>query len=393
MSIMNHRLVVVFAFLVPFIGVVAPKGIVIALAVPGFVGLWLWLKDGRPGLPVSGAMVFLMAALAAGAALSSAWALSPSRALFLSLRLAGLALAGVGLLYAVTRIDSDLWRKAEKAFLVGMALGLTALAVGFGYAKTTGTPLWSTSQADPLTTLNNGAVAISLLAWPAFILLWRRGHKRLFAVMALMVYAGFMFLASGAALLAPVMGIMGFVVVWIFRRRGALAVAAVTAVMIMAAPQIVSGTQSFDRLKAVTEGLPPSAEHRMKMWDFTVEKIAEKPLWGWGMDASRSIPQEDRRLGPEIEILPLHPHNAFLQVRLELGIPGAILFAALVGAFFVKVAGGNEDRFSAAVITGAAGAYLTVASVSYGIWQNWWFAFAWILAVLTSLALRPPESG
>ena len=390
MSIINHRLVVVFAFLVPFIGVVAPKGIVIALAVPGFVGLWLWLKDGRPGLPVSGALVFLMAALAVWAVISSAWALSPSRAMSLPLRLAGLALAGVGLLYAVTRLDSEHWRKAEKAFLVGMALGLTALAVGFGYAKMTGTPLWSTSQADPLTTLNTGAVAISLLAWPGFALLWRRGHKRLFCVMALVVYAGFTFLASGAALLAPVMGIMGFQVVWIFRRRGALAIAAVTAVVIMAAPQIVSGPQSFDRLKAVTEELPASAEHRMKIWDFTVEKIDEKPLWGWGMDASRSIPKEDRRLSPEIEILPLHPHNAFLQVRLELGIPGAILFAALVGAFFAKVAGGNEDRFAAAVITGAAGAYLTVASVSYGIWQNWWFAFAWALAVLTAMAVRSP---
>ena len=390
MSIINHRLVVVFAFLVPFIGVVAPKGIVIALAVPGFVGLWLWLKDGRPGLPVSGALVFLMAALAAWAVLSSAWALSPSRAFSLPFRLAGLALAGVGLLYAVTRLDSEHWRKAEKAFLVGMALGLTALAVGFGYAKMTGTPLWSTSQADPLTTLNTGAVAISLLAWPAFALLWRRGHKRLFCVMALVVYAGFTFLASGAALLSPVMGIMGFQVVWIFRRRGALAIAAVTAVVIMAAPQIVSGPQSFDRLKAVTEGLPASAEHRMKIWDFVVEKIDEKPLWGWGMDASRSIPKEDKRLSPEIEILPLHPHNAFLQVRLELGIPGAILFAALVGAFFAKVVGGNEDRFAAAVITGAAGAYLTVASVSYGIWQNWWFAFAWALAVLTAMAVRSP---
>ena len=392
MSIMNHRLVVVFAFLVPFIGVVAPKGIVMALAVPGFVGLWLWLKDGRPGLPVSVAVVFLMAALAAWAALSSAWALSPSRALFLPFRLAGLALAGVGLLYAVTRLDSEHWRKAEKAFLVGMALGLTALAVGFGYAKTTGTPLWSTSQADPLTTLNNGAVTMSLIAWPAFILLWRRGHKWLFAVMALTVSAGFTFLASGAALLAPVVGIMGFVVVWVFRRRGAVVVAVAVAALVLATPQIVSSALTGNKAEEISRKLPTSASHRMKMWAFSVEKIAEKPLWGWGMDASRSIPQEDRRLGPEIEILPLHPHNAFLQVRLELGIPGAILFAALVGAFFAKVVGGNEDRFSAAVITGAAGAYLTVASVSYGIWQNWWFAFAWALAALTSLALRPPES-
>ncbi|MBC8338933.1 MAG: O-antigen ligase family protein, partial [Alphaproteobacteria bacterium] len=114
-----------------------------------------------------------------------------------------------------------------------------------------------------------------------------------------------------------------------------------------------------------------------------------KPLWGWGMDASRAIPQDDRRLAPNMEIMPLHPHNAFLQIRLELGVPGVIITATLVYLFFSGL-GVVGDRFSAAVMTGAGGAYLTVASVSYGIWQNWWLAFAWSLAAMMVMALAPP---
>ena len=121
---------------------------------------------------------------------------------------------------------------------------------------------------------------------------------------------------------------------------------------------------------------------------FVVEKIDEKPFKGWGMNASRFIPQEDRRLLPNMEIMPLHPHNAFLQVRLELGIPGAALVAILIGLFLAGV-GRVNDRFAGAVIAGAGVSYLTVAALSYGVWQNWWVAFAWALAALTSLALSP----
>jgi O-antigen ligase len=107
------------------------------------------------------------------------------------------------------------------------------------------------------------------------------------------------------------------------------------------------------------------------------------------MDASRAIPQEDRRLAPNMEIMPLHPHNALLQVRLELGLPGAALVAAILSILFAKVIGGIGDRTARAFAAGAAGAYLAVAAVSYGMWQNWWMATAWALAALMAVVLRP----
>jgi len=72
-------------------------------------------------------------------------------------------------------------------------------------------------------------------------------------------------------------------------------------------------------------------------------------------------------------------------VRMELGLPGAILVAALVGLLFSGI-GRAGDRFSGAMLAGAVGAYLTVAAISYGVWQNWWVAFAWALAALMLMA-------
>lgn len=384
----SQRLVVLLAFLAPVVGVLASKGMTVLVVVVGMAGLARWAKEEFPWENLNYPLAAALCLLALWSAVTVAWTFHPAKALFLVGRLTVLVAAGAGVLYACARLDGIYRRAAENALLAGIALGLGALAVGFAYAKTTGDSLWTTYFNDPLTTLNNGAVTISLLAWPVFAVLWQRGHKVCFIVSSLAVYGGFSFLASAAALAAPLAGLTAFFVVRFWGRRGALVVGAVVAALILASPQIVSSTLSGERAEEISRELPPSALHRMKIWSFVVEKIEEKPLWGWGMDASRSIPKEARRLGLYTEILPLHPHNAFLQVRLELGIPGAIIAAALAAAFFSIVAGHPAVPWTGAVIAGAGGAYLAVAALSYGVWQNWWVSFAWTLAALTTMVLN-----
>lgn len=389
-AILSQRLVFLFAFFAGPVGGLAPKGMTVLVVVAGLAGLARWAHEGFPKpfghYPLAG----VLAVLAIWAAASSAWSIEPAKALMLVARLVGVVLTGAGLLFAVSRLDAVYHRRAENGLLAGVAVALVVLAVGFLYAKLTGDSLWGSYFFDPLTTLNNGAVAISLLAWPAMAVAWRRNRTGAILV-AVLAYFGFMFLSSGAALLAPVFGFAGFVVVWFRGRQGALALGIVAAILIITAPQVVTFSLSNEKVKEIAADIPPSARHRLAMWSFAVEKIDEKPLKGWGMDASRFIPQEDRRLLPNMELMPLHPHNAYLQVRLELGVPGAILVATLAWLFFGGVAR-VDDRSAGAVLAGAGVSYLTVAALSYGVWQNWWVAFAWALAALTSLALRPSSS-
>ncbi|MDA1090502.1 MAG: O-antigen ligase family protein [Proteobacteria bacterium] len=388
---LSQRLAVLFAFLAGPVGVLAPKGMTVLVVGVGLAGLARWAGAGFQRSSRYNSLVVVLAALALWAAVSVAWSFEPSRALSLVVRLTAVAMTGAGLLFAFSRLDPAFRHRAENGLLVGVVAGLAIITVGFFYAKISGNSLWGTYFFDPLTTLNNGAVAISLLAWPAMAVAWRRNRTGAVLVAA-MAYAGLLFLSSGTALLAPLLGLVGFIVVWFLGRRGALALAVVIPIFILAAPHIFSYSFSADAVKEISQKLPASAKHRLAMWSFAVEKIDEKPFMGWGMDASRFIPQEDRRLGGNMEIMPLHPHNAFLQVRLELGMPGIILAAVFVGLFFAGIRN-VRDRFAAALMAAAGGAYLTVASLSYGIWQNWWVAFAWALAALTSLALRRSSSG
>jgi O-antigen ligase len=150
------------------------------------------------------------------------------------------------------------------------------------------------------------------------------------------------------------------------------------------------------------EALPPSAVHRLMIWDFTLTRIAERPLLGWGMEASRAIPGGGSRPeasdldrlglrdpwlrgyfgGPLVQRLPLHPHNGALQIRLELGLPGALLAAALALALGLAAARAPSPPAAAGAMAAAA----VTGLLSFGTWQAWWVA-AQLLALVAAAAV------
>ena len=69
--------------------------------------------------------------------------------------------------------------------------------------------------------------------------------------------------------------------------------------------------------------------HRRVIWSFSKQKILERPLFGHGIFSSRDIGDQYKILDNVNQILPaipLHPHNNILQIWLELGVVGIILF-------------------------------------------------------------------
>lgn len=140
-------------------------------------------------------------------------------------------------------------------------------------------------------------------------------------------------------------------------------------------------------------------QHRALIWQFVAERANDRLLHGWGLGVSRAIPGGDEKLrfmrsgqglaqGQTSELiaerLPLHPHNAFLQVILELGLVGLLLLAALllllvrVGLRSVGPSITGRAAFSAFVV-----AALTLASPSYGAWQGWWLSTLLLAGVMT----------
>jgi exopolysaccharide production protein ExoQ len=148
----------------------------------------------------------------------------------------------------------------------------------------------------------------------------------------------------------------------------------------------------------------PSALHRLEIWSFVAEHIKQRPIAGWGLDAARRLPGGTARLlihhcdaaeQPDgialwSQTLPLHPHNAILQVWLELGGIGVALgFGPLIfwisRAFRVPT---WRTRLAQATIAGTAAAAVSVGLVSFGIWQEWFLSGLFIAAAFVVLAAR-----
>jgi hypothetical protein len=140
------------------------------------------------------------------------------------------------------------------------------------------------------------------------------------------------------------------------------------------------------------------------IWSFVGERIAKRPLLCWGLDASRAIPGGKEEVRPGLSRLPLHPHNAALQLWLELGIPGALLSAFFVGWLRLSLGAAPWPRLYAAAAGGSLTAALTAASGAYGR-QEWWLgtlglALFAVLAMARAAeaeapaaTIRPPRRG
>lgn len=120
--------------------------------------------------------------------------------------------------------------------------------------------------------------------------------------------------------------------------------------------------------------LPLSWDHRLRMWGYCWQVIAEHPLRGAGFDASRSFAETYIAAdGREITTVSLHPHNAGIQIWTETGFIGALLASAVIATVFKPVSEFVQSRGHAGAVSGVIMAAIIISSLTYGAWQFWWW--------------------
>ena len=238
-----------------------------------------------------------------------------------------------------------------------------------------------------------------LFIWPSVTILWRTWPPAALALIVLGSIAAYL-LPSASAVIGYAVGIAFFFIALVAPRGAGLFIAAVVALIILAGPFVPRIAPALDpaAIRQSSESQNPSFLHRLDIWAFTMRNIEERPLIGWGFNASRAVPDGDAhyylrdRTGHVVgqgNRLPLHPHNGALQVWLELGLPGAIGIAALFAIAALR-SGRQTDPAGKA---GALAAIATAAPIwllSFGIWQTWWLSVL-LLTTLLTVSLRAPE--
>ncbi|MBL8706008.1 MAG: O-antigen ligase family protein, partial [Rhodospirillales bacterium] len=254
---------------------------------------------------------------------------------------------------------------------------------------------------------SRGATVLVLFAWLAVIGLVRLEKRWIAAALylgvGLLVALKF---RSGAAATVWALGAGAFALQLLTLARARSAIAAAAAAACLATPLLVKSFPAPDAQHAAARSLPSSWSHRIVIWQFAAAKIAERPVLGWGLDASRKIPGGREtipwQMDPDpndagdrmsvVQRLPLHPHSVSLQLWLELGATGAALLAAL--AFLLVRSGGVDraERWPHAGCVALACSGLAIANVSYGAWQTWWLSTLFMVAAAALLLARRREA-
>jgi O-antigen ligase len=366
------------------IAVLAPNGLAVLLALAG-AATALCDPQARRFIGVPRAVGAIFAALLALALVSCLWAPNAAEALDGIARSSAAGLAGLAVLSKALRLDAGGLRRLQSALLGGFIAGLAILLVEMAsqvamqphdslFVRLFGQPAANEAY------LNRPKTVLALLLPAALAIAWRRMGPLAAASLAAFCAVAFVAgesMAAALALGAAIGGAAAFVV------AGPRIVAAILAVCVLAAP-FATALPTFDTL-AQRRDLTVSIYHRAAIWQFVGARIADKPVLGWGMHASRTMPGGHDKINESAEKIPLHPHNAPLQIWLELGGAGAVLLAALL-AFLAFNCNGLPLRravLGATLVTAVA-----IASLSYGIWQGWWFATLWLVAALAAATQR-----
>lgn len=222
--------------------------------------------------------------------------------------------------------------------------------------------------------LGHGTALLILLAGPAAALAWREGAPLIgMVIVGLAVISAFGF-STEINILAVAVALLVAALAY-FQPRGILsALFGLVGGMFVVIPLTLPGL-----IGALPQGLidtlPTSWVMRLEIWSFASEQLRERLWTGWGLDASRVLGGPAEVRGLSFDLLPLHPHNAALNVWLETGAFGAMLLAFALVMIGGRVAGAPRlSRLQAASIAWVVSVHTVLIMGSYGIWQEWLIA-------------------
>lgn len=332
----------------------------------------------------------MFAVLALGSLL---WTVDRARSLRSVVELLPVIVGGV-LLVASLPIVADARRLARLLAAGILAAGVSA---AISYASDMAIHRFVGGRAFP-SDLKRGVTPLAVLVFPALALLALRGAPLVLrAAMIVAAFAAGFFAHSGSAMLAVLSGSLVLGLVLRAPRAAAGLAGALVVLLLVLAPAVGPVTRAAlpDRVEDVIDRF--HARHRMDIWSAFGERALERPVLGHGFGAPDRVSGAPRPAGTPPDpaddemIRNIHPHNAPLQVWVELGLAGVLLAGAFVLTILRRM-GGLPPRRAAPRLACFAAA-LAASLVGFGLWQAWWIATLSVAVALFAVARRAEEQA
>ncbi|MCG7392620.1 O-antigen ligase family protein [Microvirga sp. ACRRW] len=279
-----------------------------------------------------------------------------------------------GLVLALTlpqRLTPRMFALLAGAFALAGLIIIAELQTGMILRKTLGV------RADPYI-FNRPVLTLLMLALPltAWLLSTRKNGGAVGLALLLFLGAVTILSESDAAVLALAIVCLTFPIAWLAPRLTfVLAVLSFLAVVCIS-PLI--GTISARLMTPEMHQMLATghSKERVELWQSFGKVVERKPLLGTGFGVSprmpetavaKKVPKRYRRM---LNIG--HPHNAVLQIWVELGAVGAVLFLGI--AFLILRAMWHLPHLIRSASLALLAGVVPVSLVGHGAWQGWWAA-------------------
>jgi O-antigen ligase len=411
-------LIPILFFISPLFTAASPRLAPFLLPIVAVVLMIAALRRGLPWrdlLKPNAALVALVA-VAAYAGLSAIWAADPQAALSKCALLLATTLVVFAASVAIPTLDADQVRRASQAFVAGAlcAAGFVAIELLTDGAITRATmntfPSFRPERAkhvtihhDRVTKINlsefNQDIAIlALLLWPGLLALRALPSPRRKLLNVLFFLVPIAISEHDSSQVGLVASLLVLLLAWVSPRavvRG-LAIAWCLGFVLVIPLDFLAFKADLHQAK----WLPMSARARIIIWEYTAERVLEKPWLGIGADSTPATmvkpknPSERPKGFVIRRTTGQHAHNLFLQSWYELGVFGVIL-AAIAGAAValrILLLPAAAQAYGAASFTMVA----VNAAFAWGMWQIWLICAVGLLPLyllMPAALLRQPADG
>ena len=405
LSLAAQRFLNFIIFLFIPLSILAPHSVVWEIVIAGLIGLYYHDKQQLYVLPRY--LVIVLFAIPLWGLVTSLWSINPKASLLASLKILSLVILGFSWCRLTLSLSEESQKSLIKAFLGGLFFGLLLLSA----EKILGNPwriFWEKSSSKAFA---QGSLVISLAAWPALYWIWQRHYSKpvrfgLIISLFISIFWNLFQIDCDTSFVGLFLGICTFGSTLLFPRTTSLGMRLGVPLFIILFPLISLNLFKPENIPTINTYTHSSSYiDRIYIWNEVATSILEHPWKGIGMDGTpyhkkgkmiREWTFSDHNgVSQKLQStrFALHPHNAILQLWLELGFLGMILAILLTYLTLYQIYQTNFSRPEKAICAGLFTGIFIIIWVNLGFWQSWWISGLWIIIGLTmSLFKRKRET-
>ena len=159
-------------------------------------------------------------------------------------------------------------------------------------------------------------------------------------------------------------------------------------IMGLLAHKDIIGERFYERRISLNSVKGPGSG-RLDIWDFALSKVPDNLWFGIGPEGYRYLDFTGVKTSSY-----LHPHNIALEILLETGVIGLVLFITLIAIFIGRLIGAyhrsppvpnHHARFMAIAILTSLVAFFTTSMTMTSFFHIWWFLYLLMIIVLCEI--------